>query len=366
MQRSARSSAMARLLGMSVALWSSVGSAYAGHGGADLPGLQGALDDLCSALQITSCPQLPTVTQLVLEIAGLVNAPPDVIRFENAISPTAALNAVNPPAGTPFALPNVTPLAFISTSRRGGVASVTELGNEDADSFFYAATNGTAGLAPDTLFLVYDYPPLTRSEFEKNRFVADITIPLVVLSNAGIESEVPTKIQIRGTTGCGKKVPCVSTTAVGTFGGSLRSVDPASLGLNVNLSFKPSVNSRQPHAIIEVQAKLLVTAATDPVYFGFNPASPALPEAFSNDELGFTPGFLGLPVGVTPYAAPQTSISSTAGATFPFCAIIADDDGSRRAAVAAFYAIGTAGTTYVSAPLPTPPTSPATPAITCP
>src|SRR5437016_4012865 len=139
MQRAARSSLPVRLIGVSCALWFSIGPAWAGHGGADLGSLQGILDSLCSNLQIT-CPKLPTTTQLVLEYAGLVNAPADVIRFENGISPTAALNAVNPPAGTPFVLANVAPLAFISALKSGGVASVTQPGSKDADSFFYAAT----------------------------------------------------------------------------------------------------------------------------------------------------------------------------------------------------------------------------------
>jgi hypothetical protein len=72
---------------------------------------------------MTSCPQLPTTTQFILELAGLENSSPDITRFENSIPPTAAINAVNPPAGAPFALANVTPLAFVSPPNLGHAVS---------------------------------------------------------------------------------------------------------------------------------------------------------------------------------------------------------------------------------------------------
>jgi hypothetical protein len=383
MQTSVGSSAAARLVGAIAALSLSAGSAWAGGGGQDAATLQTALDDACSALQMTSsCPQLPTLTQLVLEIAGLESAPLEVPRFENAIVPTVAVNAVNPPAGnalnppagSPFALSKVTPLAFISTS--GSAAAVTQPGGPDANSFFYAATNGAPNLPPDSLNLVYDYPLLTNQNFAKGQFVADILVPLVVLNNNGTESEAPTTIQIRGTTGCGKVVPCVSATAVGNFGSGLKSVNASDLGLTVTLTFQQSPNSppNSPHAIFAVQAKLIVTKSTDPAYFRTDPAyaqdpfATFLPPGFVNDELGFTPKFLGLPVGIAPYAAPKcTSVSCPpvpppppSSSTFPLCANIAADDGSERPAVAAFFSIGTVGTTYLSAPLVTPPQ------VTCP
>src|SRR5205807_8057583 len=120
-------------------------------------------------------------------------------------------------------------------------------GSQNANSFFYAATNGIAGQAPDTLFLVYDYPPLTHSSFAKGQFVADVTVPLGVLNANGTETEAPTKIQVRGSTGCGKIAPCISATAVGTFGSTLQSVSAATLGLTVTLAIQPSTNSSVPH-----------------------------------------------------------------------------------------------------------------------
>jgi hypothetical protein len=135
-------------------------------------------------------------------------------------------------------------------------------------------------------------------------------------------------------------------------------VNAATLGLTVSLAIQPSTNSSVPHAVLQVQAPLLVTSATDAAYFkkdpayAFDPFAAFLPPAFVNDERGVTPKFLGSPIGVVPYAAPQL-----APLTFPFCATIADDNGTHRAAVAAFYAIGTSGTTYVSTPLVSAPTA---------
>src|SRR5215469_9179710 len=120
-----RRSTIVRSFAAFAALWLSTGSAWAGGGGLDAATLQSTLDDLCSILKMTSCPQLPTASQLVLEIAGLETAPPDVVRFEGAFSPTAVVNAVNPPAGAPIAPSiappgsptapsSVAPLAFVS------------------------------------------------------------------------------------------------------------------------------------------------------------------------------------------------------------------------------------------------------------
>src|SRR6516225_9999209 len=160
---------ISRFAGTVAALWlCSAGPAWAGHGGGDVGSLQTTLNSVCTALQMASCPQLPTITQLALEIAGLENAPPQVVRFENGIPPTVAVYAVNPPAGFPFTQSNVTPLAFISPPPGGGVvAQVTQPDDPSANSFFYAATDGAAGLPPTTLFLVYDYPPLKNQNFTK-------------------------------------------------------------------------------------------------------------------------------------------------------------------------------------------------------
>ena len=332
MRISVRSSTVVRLIGAVTAIWlSGAGSAWAG-GSTDAGTLQATLNGICGIFGMNSCPQLkPLITPLVLEIAALANATPEMVRYVNSVPQTAAANAVSPPAGSPFALANViVPLAFISS---GGTAAVTDLNNGAANSFFLAATNGVSGLPPDTLFLFYDYPPLTNPSFARGQDVADITIPLVVLNSNGTESPAPTTIQIRGASGCGQALPCVTATAVGNFGKGTVTRNPADLGITVTLDFSTG------HAMFGVQASLLVTRKNDPAYFA-NP-NPLLYNGatFTVDRLGFTPKFLGLAVGAAPVAA-------------QFTANIANDSGANVPAVSAFLAIGTDGETLVSAPLP--------------
>jgi hypothetical protein len=357
----------ATLIGAFTGIWMcGAGVAWAGDGGGDFASIQTSLNTLCSFLNIASCPQLPTFTQMALQIAGLENTSPDIARYGASLSPTAAINAVNPPAGPSMQLANLTPLAFVSPSTSSGMAEVTVPGDPAANSFFYAATNGAPLLPPSTLNLFYDYPPLTNPNFAKGQYVANLSVPLAILHSDSSETEAPTTIQIRGATGCGKTSPCVSATAVGSFG----SVSADSLGITVTLAFQTSPNSATLHAVFQVQAPLLVTHANDPAYFTQtdkaypNPSQffyPLLPTSFINDELGFTPKSLGLPIGLAPAAAPRcpgnqncTASNSPPASNFPLCASITDNTGVVHRAVAAFFSIGTIGTTNLSAPLVTP------------
>ena len=320
------------------------GPASAGGGGADAGTLQSFLNNtLCPFLGMATCPQLfPNVTELVLETAGLENAPPEMVRAENSISPVVAVTVGNPPAGSPFPSvvppPNVAPLAFISHSPRGGAVTVAQPGDQAANSFFYAATNGVAlTQAPDTLFLIFDYPPLTNltAANSRGKTLAEIALPLSVLQADGSEVSVPTVLRVTGGKGC---QTCSKTTATADFPGKgTQTVNASDLGINVTVTFAPSPNSADAHDIVQVQVPLLVTV-NDPAYFN-NPISLALPALFVNPALGFTPAFLGLPIGVAPTAA-------------EFTAKIADNSGAGIPAVDAFLAIATDGETLVSAPLP--------------
>jgi hypothetical protein len=290
---------------------------------------------------MSSCPTYSAITELVLELAGLENAGPEMVRAQNAIAPTAALNALNPPAGHPFALSNVTPLAFVSPSLSSGKLSLTQPGDAMANSFFYAATDGSAippGLQPTTLYLLYDYTGLTSKTFTKGQFIADIQIPLTVLNSNGTETSVPAVLQFRGATGS----PNYTVVVAGNFpGGGPPTHDPGELGLSATLAFGSSSNSKTSHAMFGVQVPLLVTGATDPAYFS-NPISAALPAIFVTDQRGFTAKFLkppsGLPVGMAPVAA-------------QFIANFANSSGATVPAVNAYLAIATDGETLVSAPL---------------
>jgi hypothetical protein len=374
MRPSTRYSVISRLGGAVATVWLSVtGSALAGDGSGDIPSAQGAVTELCTLFNM-SCPQLPTITQLILQITGLENTSPDIARYAESFSPTAAVNAVNPPAGSnPFDLTKVTPVAFVPSATTTGTATLTAPNDPAAKSFFYAATDGSPGTAPANLILVYDYQNLKNSNFAKNQPVAKLSLPLVILNtSSNTETEAPTTILITSATGCGKATPatpCISATATGSFG----TVSAASLGINVTLDFSLG------YARFKVQAPLLITQTIDPAYFTTNQAYggdsqffyPGLPTSFVNNVLGFTPKFLGSPIGVAPYAAPQcpkdrdtgkpqincANSSPLPNTTFPFCASIFTDGstiGSLFPAVAAFYSIGTFGTTYISAPMNTP------------
>jgi hypothetical protein len=341
------SSTVSRIMGAAAVLWLGAGSAWAGGGSGDAGTLQSFLTNtLCPALGMSTCPQLfPNVTELVLETAALENAPPEIVRAMNSIAPTVAVNAPNPPASSatsPFVLSNVAPLAFISAQTSGGTVSVTQPGDPSANSFFYAATDGISPtLPPTTLYLVYDYPPLSNPTPVNARGLdlADITIPLTILRGYGTskvtESSVPTSLRVRGASGS----PGYTVLAYGNFPGS--PVPASALGLTVTLTFGTSPNSATKHAIFEVQVPLLVTGATDPAYF-FNPISQVLPAIFTFDELGSPSNpMAAMHFGMSPVAAQFTATiasTSSGGASLP--------------AVNAYLAIATDGETLVSAPLP--------------
>ena len=354
-------SIMARTTLAMITLWLGAGTALAGGGGADAGTLQTLPNEFCAGFGMT-CPQLPTASQIALEIAGLTTAPPDVVRFEGALSPTASVNAVNPPAGSPIAPSiappgsptapsSVTPIAFVS----GALATATPLGDPDANSFFYAATDGAPGQAPTVLNLVYDYLPLntpTFASFAKGQIIAQLSLPLVILNSDASETDTPTTIVIRGATGCGNTpTPCISATATGRGFGP---VDVGKLGLTVTLAHQTSANSENAHAVLRVQSKLVVTANHDPAYF----SGPSFyPQAFVVDETGspstVLPAAVG--IGIGPVAGPQCAAGGVGGACGPsqysYCASIADNSGKLKSAVAAFLGIGVVGATYVTAPL---------------
>src|SRR5262249_7442427 len=119
-------STIPRIASVVTTIWlSSGGLAWAGDGGEDLGTVQTVLNLACSfTLGMTSCPQLPTITQVVLEFSALENLPPDSQRSILSICTVSAspppcqaiaVNAVTPPAPSSEDLPsNLLPLAFIS------------------------------------------------------------------------------------------------------------------------------------------------------------------------------------------------------------------------------------------------------------
>jgi hypothetical protein len=363
MRVSLRLSVISRLASGAAVIWMcGSGSAWAGDGGSSGLSLQGVLDDVCSVFGLP-CPQLPTVTQQVIEIAGLTNQSPDNVRLLNSVcgplspsalpcGPDVAVNAVNglaksPPLGTIDAMWYLTPLAFTP----GLVA--TQYGDPAAKSFFYSHVLAGANGQPHTFDLFYDLPGT-------NKLVVPValSLPLVVLNPDGSERPVAATLNAV-CVGFG----CASATVSGDFlgTGKTKKYSPGALGLNLNFAFAPSPNSPVPHPIVEVQIPLVVTMQNDPAYFtalpcpaGVNPISGYC-EAFTKDVRGSPIPGTGTSVGIAPYAAPPCTATTcpsppptppaTSPSFFGFCATI-----SSNPVIAAFASIGTDGTTYASTP----------------
>jgi hypothetical protein len=274
------------------------GSASAGAGGVAGGGvLRIALEKICLFLGMSSCPQVPTITQGVLELAALQTAAPDYVRgpihlgicsvagnsapypWPNGpiidLQPcsTIALNAVNASVSSRVAvsdLARLTPLAF--TTNQLGQAVPTEPNNPSASSFLYVVTTGVEG-ERNTLSLVYDNP--LQTSFEAGQVVAKISLPLQVLSFAdGSESLVC--CGVRGSLASVAVLQIsssddgrLSAVVTGDFigDGTQQSHSAAELGLRFPLG-SPAVlastpNSHERHAIFEVSVPLLVTGPSN-------------------------------------------------------------------------------------------------------
>ncbi len=316
-------------------------------------------------LKLTSCPQLPTITQALLEVAALASSPPEIVAAQNSIAPgsnvTAGnLAAVPPPpdfGGVPFPLNSttspalqdllstLTPAAF--ASKNLGTAAATQLYAPNADTFLYAVGVSSSGevetganlTAPDTVYFFYDDLFRVAQAFTKGQIVAKFSFPLTVLNSNGTENPaVMTTLKI---TSCANGLAsCFTANATGDFLGtrSPQTVDASQLGIQFALVFGKSPTSTQKHAIFEVAVPLLVTGAcvgsdpmclpgqtfpgpnTDPPYFYFfhngvpGPINTAIYTAFgtAGDDLGAhahpvtQPEILpvGASIGLAPTAAP--------------------------------------------------------------
>jgi len=324
-----RSRSFSRLAGALGALWlCGAGAAWAGDG-ADLASLNQLFtgsSGLCAILKLTTCYQLPTITQAMLEVAGLTNSPPEMVAAQNNIAP--GYNAISGnPATAPYApnflpisfplpaasttsttvselLSTLTPIAFASQNSGTGTAVATQLYDPAADTFLYAVAassegaTGAGGLTnADTVYFFYDDLFRVAQTFTKGQIVAKFSFPLTVLNSHGTENPaVMTTLQI---TSCANGLAsCFMVTAAGDFlgNGMLQTLGTGSclpapaaavpppigvIGVNCAVVFSASPTWKQKHAIFEVAVPLLVTGAsptsayppftaplkTDPPYF---------------------------------------------------------------------------------------------------
>jgi hypothetical protein len=292
------------------------------------------------------------------------------------VGPTPPPITTFPVQGTALSnlLTNLTPLAFISSSP--GPAKATQLYNTDADIFFYAVASlsksSTQSAQPDTLYLFYDDTARTNANLTQGQIVADISLPLVVLSSDGAtERLVPTTLQFRVPASGG--LPCSASTVVGNFSGASsgsQTLMASQIGVNCAVVFASSPLSTKSHAIFEVAVPLVVTMTTDPLYFS-NPISN-VSFSFNSNETGFTPlsvnppqtpilGANGNSIGIGPAAVPLGPPPAAGVASaYALCANLPGGNGNGQPpvpAVAAYYAISTVGEALLSAAIPSASTS---------
>lgn len=436
MRNLTRYSIISRISGALAGLWlCSAGTAWAG-GGADFASLSDLLTNtatgICAFFKISSCPTVPSVTQAALQVAALGNNLPEMLLRQNQFTPASRMAANNPPAvphddygvptgvGIPFPLDNsttvpplfiaatpgkgttpptpasgllsnLTPLAFIS--QPSGTAPVTLLSDPKANSFFYAVALSSKGVlgtgeplpTPDYVYFFYDDLSRFNVSFTMGTTIAKFTFPLRVLtasSTGGFtERAVPTTLNLVADSGG----DCSNSNVVGDFNGmgTSKPLLPEEVGIDCQVVLSASPASTQQHAIFEVKVPLLVTNATDPLYFyGVNHNSPkssainspqaplGVYTAFQNDTAPIQPptGTIlgpGIAIGLAPSAAPLCSDLSVAcpvfppappiQVNFPLCANLPTKTTSNspqlQPSVGAFFAMATSGETLLSAAL---------------
>jgi hypothetical protein len=323
-----RSSGISRFAGAVVTVWlCGIGAAWAGTGGSDGGASQFFLQDVCDLIAPPgSCPQPPTLTQIILAIAGYQNTPPDFVRgpFGNigtqggtpcSVSGTPfslcsannAVNTANPPAPSSIDLSDLsslTPLAFQADTVSGKAVTPVALGSPGANSFLYPVLTGPDG--QHTLEVVFDYTPGTSKSVAKGQTVASFTFPLVRL-NAD-ESETPVVATLNLTATCNGAVTapgCLAGTVTGIPGtGTNPPPTAAQLGIQFGFQFAASPNSLTPHEIVTLQLPVVVTGPADPTACGA--AISANPPRPDPADCGTDPVYFGvdtavfLPDGTTP------------------------------------------------------------------
>jgi hypothetical protein len=420
MRTSIRTSIVSRLFN-AVAVLSLCGNtaAWAGDGGADQASINSAWIMFCNSTLSSfgvTCPAqgteaVPTVTQGILQFAASLLVPPVVARSNGSsglqLAPLGqAFDAIDPslppalipapntnpqefftaitefpiPAkstittkslvlGLSDLLPAMTPLAFISSST--SPAPVTQLSNPSANVFLYgvASRSSPNGSEPNMVFFVYDDTSRTSGNLKQGSVVAEFSFPLVLLTGyspppapSGMETVVPTTLKFIATsagdcsasTVSGASLPGSSVTV--SFSGLMAS----QIGIDCQVVFAPSPLSTTSHAIFEVAVPLVITQATDNLYFGSTYSVTGGP--WNTDVTGFpVSGVTGIPngyIGLAPSAQPLLPPGTTTlPAVIPYalCANLPSGNGNGHApvpGVAAFYAIATDGATLLSAPTP--------------
>jgi hypothetical protein len=345
--------------------------------GADLAGLQADINDICSAAQMTNCPQLPTIAQAILQLAAFLNVAPEGVRSATATPVASAVDSGNPsrppavvcstsPCADPLnplpvtglpigsdVLQSLRPLAFVAASSGTGAPQPTRLDDASANAFLYAAGGTTiAGSAgPDTLVLVYDSPTRTKS-LGAGQVVAKMSLPLIELNKDGTES--PVNAVLRYQVPATGPANCSASTVTGNFSGSgTQTMSPGDIGVGCAVVFGPSPAQPLPHAIFQVSVRFLINSSYDSIIIQGNDGTLGTP--FLGGERGFPFSFgKAIAIGIGPNAAPLGP-GATTSATYALCASLPTGGGALLPSVSAFYSVSGDGEVLLSAPLsPTP------------
>src|SRR6266576_3396973 len=215
-------SAISRFAGVIMGAWlCGMGPAWAGGGGSDGGVSQPLLQQVCDFVGAKSCPQLPTLTQIILGISDYQNTPPDFVRGPlgnffgicsvsgsplqlcSEFNAVTTVNQLTPSSITLTDLPNLTPLAFhaVTTAPRPGQpptpATPVALGSPGANSFLYPVLTGPDG--QHTLNVVFDYIPWTSGSLVKGQAVGSFKFPLVILNSDKTETLVVATLDLTAT-----------------------------------------------------------------------------------------------------------------------------------------------------------------------
>jgi hypothetical protein len=374
MRELAKSLGIASLVPAVAAFWLCAAQPAKAGDGADLGSLQTYINDVCTFWGMSTCPQIPTVTQAVLQVAAFVDIAPEAVRSSTAFaipvgpyvdagnpsrppgvgcSPSPCVDPLNPITGLPVdpgVLSSLRPLAFVGASNSSGAATPTQLYNPSANAFLYAVGGtSTAGSSqPDTLVLFYDDPTRTTT-FSPGQVAANISLPLTVLNKDGTEYPVPATLQYQvPKTGA---APCSASAVTGNFSGNrTQTLSPAKIGVNCAVVFGASPVSPVPHAIVEVTIPMLITPGNDPAIINGSPLGFGAP-FFGGGDFGFAFSS-GRSIGIGPNAAPFGPAATTS-ATYALCASLPTNASGTTLlpSVAAFYSIAGDGEVLLSAPL---------------
>lgn len=268
------------------------GAAQAGGAGADLGGAQDALNSVCTQFGVSSCPQLPTINQLVLENAAVSGSSPAQVRTDLNIAPGGAFDAGTAFVGNPVV---ANPLNFITPSNPAGLPIPTGAGG---NALLTATTSPdpNSGAIPGTLNLLFNFKPRTNSSFALNQDVGDITLPFAVTDGAGDLLRQPLlTVQIRGAGGT------AVTTDVLDSGGGLAGTPGQKFALS-DLGITSALDFSQGNEIFSLDIPLIgfdnlltFPAAgfrfADGLFEGIDPIASFLDGSFADDNGGLVHAF---------------------------------------------------------------------------